>query len=723
MKTRRLTILTFIAALALLTLSGAWASALARPLAPTAVLASSTFDTDAEGWTVIADADGPTHHSTGGNPDGYISAADRGEGGFWYWDAPAKFLGNKASAYGETLRFDLRQSTTELQFDADDVVLIGGGITLTFDTPDNPGTDWTSYSISLTETAGWLNAATGFSPTAPEMQAVLADLTALQIRGEFSEGMDIGGLDNVVLEGVAALTYSTTGRVTDGSSSPISGVIVSAGAGGSASTNASGYYTITGVVSGTYTLTPSKSGCTFSPPSRNVSVPPDATGQDFTGTCGGTPPTPTCAVSTTLVSINTGGNGGNLGGGKPDISADGRYVAFVSGSDDLVSDDTNGATDVFVRDRQAGQTSRVSVATGGAQATGNSDGWGKPSISADGRYVAFISEAKLDGDTNDYTDIFVHDRTNNETVRVSVASGGTSANSESDWPAISGNGRYVTFWSAASNLVADDNNDALDIFVHDLQTHQTTRIANVFGIGDISHGGFLDISYDGRYVAFATSVALVSGDGNSDWDVYVYDRQASQSPFSRVSLATSGDADVGSRDPSMSADGRYVAFVSSATNLVSGDNNNEIDIFLRDRLLGKTVRVSVSSTGAEANGNSGMFDELGESCSISADGRFVTFTSDATNLVDGDTNSLTDIYVHDAFTHQTSRVSVAWNGAQATGASGWMSISGDGRYAAFGSEASNLVSNDGNSYPDAFVHSWCPVELKWVYLPVILRLR
>lgn len=170
-------------------------------------IAVSTFDTNDEGWTVSGDAQGssviPDYVTSGGNPGGYVSALDNVAGGVWYWKAPAKFLGDVSSAYGQIFSFDLRQSSTASQFDAADVILEGSGLKLVYDTPNNPGTDWTSYEITLQETAGWkVGTLDGLSATAGQMDTVLSALTDLFIRGEYVTGSDRGDLDNVVLRGV-----------------------------------------------------------------------------------------------------------------------------------------------------------------------------------------------------------------------------------------------------------------------------------------------------------------------------------------------------------------------------------------------------------------------------------------------------------------------------------------------------------------------------------------
>ena len=168
-------------------------------------LAVSTFDVDAEGWTVTGDAQGgspiPNYFPSGGNPGGYISATDDETGGIWYWQAPAKFLGNIAEAYGQVLRFDLRQSALTQQRDAPDVVLKGPGGTFYYDTPNNPDKVWTPYTVVLSETSGWTKS-DGSIPTQAEMKALLSNVDTLRIRGEYRSAADTGDIDNVVLERV-----------------------------------------------------------------------------------------------------------------------------------------------------------------------------------------------------------------------------------------------------------------------------------------------------------------------------------------------------------------------------------------------------------------------------------------------------------------------------------------------------------------------------------------
>jgi hypothetical protein len=427
---------------------------------------------------------------------------------------------------------------------------------------------------------------------------------------------------------------------------------------------------------------------------------------------------------TTRVSVASDGTQGNGGSYSPSISADGRYVAFSSCASNLVSGDTNNYCDIFVRDRQSSQTNRVSVKLDGTQGNGDSS---YPSISADGRYVAFTSRANnlVDNDTNNSQDVFVHDRQTGQTSRISIASNGAQGNWNSDYSSISADGRYVAFSSNASNLVSGDTNNycdwwgdpgnenCWDVFVHDQQTRQTTRVSVASGgiqANSASQGP--SISADGRYVAFYSRASnLVSSDTNNYcttgfiptpgslncWDAFVHDRLTGQT--SRVSVASDGSqANMHSATGSISADGRYVTFSSYASNLVSADTNGDLDIFVHDRLTGQTSRASVASNGIQADSG-----ESHES-SISADGRFVAFTSWASDLVSGDTNGDYDIFVHDRQTVQTSRVSVASDGTQGNEWSRFPSISADGRYVAFESNASNLVSGDTNNDWDVFVH-------------------
>ncbi|GMV36936.1 MAG: hypothetical protein AMXMBFR61_14440 [Fimbriimonadales bacterium] len=339
------------------------------------------------------------------------------------------------------------------------------------------------------------------------------------------------------------------------------------------------------------------------------------------------------------VSVSSGGAEASGGSWEPSISSDGRFVAFQSQAANLVPNDTNNATDVFVRDRLLSTTERVSVSTAGGQTSDSSE---SASISADGRFVAFASYAPelVPGDSNGARDIFVRDRFLSLTERVSVSSSGVQANDGSRDPAVSADGRFVVFSSDATNLVAGDTNNSEDVFVRDRQLGTIERVS-VSSAGEQGTGasGRPAIGADGYIVAFeSTCPDLVPADNNGCRDVFVRDL-ASWSTV-RESVSSNGEQGwVWSTEPSLSYEGRFVAFASYAYNLVDDDTNGEQDIFARDRVLSLTRRVSVSSSGEQSN-------FVSTAPHISADGRFVAFESLASNLVGGDTNSDSDIFVH-----------------------------------------------------------------------------
>ena len=455
---------------------------------------------------------------------------------------------------------------------------------------------------------------------------------------------------------------------------------------------------------------------TVTAPAADATIPPPVVPPPVTP-----PPVTPPSGKTQRISLSSGGVEGDSLSASPSTSADGRFVAFASSASNLVAGDTNGALDAFVRDRVTGTTARVSVASDGTQSVGEHDGL-YPSISADGRYVTFVSTASnlVAGDTNGTEDVFVHDQLVGSTTRVSVAGDGTESNSTvfilGTRPAISADGRYVTFDSFATNLVPGDTNGEEDVFVHDQLTGATTRV-NVStdgtqGIGSESNM-FASISGDGRLVAFESDATnLVANDTNAAMDIFVHDLLTGVT--TRVNVASDGaqadDTITELSPPSMSTDGRYVAFGSRASNLISGDTNGTEDVFVHDRTTGVTSRVSIASDGTEGNSvfdNNGGNDGAG-SPSISGDGRYVAFMSTASNLVPGDANGALDAFVHDRVTGATSRVDVASDGTEGsagTEAGIGPSISADGLYVAFESAASNLVTGDNNNAMDVFVRS------------------
>lgn len=165
---------------------------------------TSAFNTDADGWIVIGDATSsvPNYLNEGGNPGGYVSADDTATGGVWYWSAPAKFLGDQSTSFGKNLSFDLKQSAITSQFDDIDISISNGSTTIVLDLADNPGIDWTSYSVTLDTSTPWKidNIITGEIATSEQILAVISNIISLKIRGEYVSGSDTGGLDNVILQ-------------------------------------------------------------------------------------------------------------------------------------------------------------------------------------------------------------------------------------------------------------------------------------------------------------------------------------------------------------------------------------------------------------------------------------------------------------------------------------------------------------------------------------------
>jgi hypothetical protein len=409
------------------------------------------------------------------------------------------------------------------------------------------------------------------------------------------------------------------------------------------------------------------------------------------------------------VSFSSSGAQGNSHSGGGSISADGRYVAFASSATNLVPNDTNFYDDIFVRDRVTGETTRINLGLDGAQANGSS---GHAVISADGRYVAFESWAGnlVPDDTNGTWDIFVYDRENGSMTRVSVSSAGAQGNSASHSPCISATGRFIAFESSAA-LSASDRTYWSDVYVHDLLTGETSLVsvtsAGVQG-NDEAVGAF--ISGDGRYVGFTSYASdLVFGDTNGAPDIFVHDRLTNETL--RVSVASDGtQANTGAGLGSISMDGHFTVFSSYSNNLVSGDTGTTNgnygsgdDVFVHDMITGETTRVSVDPDGLQLNYGAYMGSVGDVFSSISADGRYVTFLSWASNVVPGDTNGTQDAFVRDRTLGKTVMLSAAADGTPGNGQTYAPYISADGRSVVFGSSAENLIGNDTNMRSDVFV--------------------
>jgi hypothetical protein len=412
-------------------------------------------------------------------------------------------------------------------------------------------------------------------------------------------------------------------------------------------------------------------------------------------------------LSLTRVNVSTGGRQADGATFGAVLSASSRYVAYASAATTLVRGDRNDASDVFVRDLRTQRTWRASLSSEGIESNGPSL---RPSISADGRIVAFPSAASnlVPGDRNGVQDIFVWDRAAGSTDRVSVGPAG-EANAASLASLLSADGRVVVYSSDASNLVPEDRNGALDVFVADRATGVTSRVS--VGLFDESSDRSEASSVDaqGVVVGFRSYASnLVYGDWNEKADVFVYDGRTGTTE--RVNVSSTGvEATAATFRGTVSGNGRFVGFRSRARNLVPEDTNRALDVFVHDRWTGETRRVSVASDGSQADAAGFERESRRNSFMsrpyLSADGRWVAYTSRASNLVAGDRNAVTDVFVHDLIAGTTRRVSVSTDGEEANGASVVSGISADGRVVVFTSLADNLVPGDTNGRRDVFLAS------------------
>jgi Tol biopolymer transport system component len=409
------------------------------------------------------------------------------------------------------------------------------------------------------------------------------------------------------------------------------------------------------------------------------------------------------------ISLSSQGAQSNANSYCGGFSADGRWFAFFSDASNLVSGDTNGVGDVFVRDLQSGSTTRVSLANDGSQALGGQSECA--ALSATGRFVAFQSYAwnLVSGDGNGVADVFVRDRDVDgngvfdelgatSTTRVSVGAGGAEGNEFSLVPSITGDGRFVVFQSGADNLVSGDSNGFQDVFIHDRQAGTTALISRAQG------GGWADeasgsgaIAANGRFVAFHSNAGnLIGDDTNGQGDIFVRDLQTNTTE--RVSVSSQGEQTFTfSADPAISADGRFVTFQSYAGNLSPDDDDTVEDVFIHDRASATTSLVSRASSGLPGNDNS-------YHATISASGRYVAFVSAASTLVGDDANGLVDAFVRDTVAGTTRRVSLTIDCAEGNGLASEPYISADGLKVAFISSATNLVAGDTNGRDDVFLY-------------------
>lgn len=410
-------------------------------------------------------------------------------------------------------------------------------------------------------------------------------------------------------------------------------------------------------------------------------------------------PASATAAKTKRVSLRSNGIEVNADNDNPAISGNGRFVAFESVGK-FTGQDAGTDADVFVHDRRIGKTKRISVKSNGKEVN-SADGSEDASISADGRFVAFASDAALtNGDTNDMLDVFVHDRKTGRTKRVSVTSTEQQVLADSEDPAISANGRYVAF-DSDGQFTGGDGNGMADVYERDLRAGTTKRISvNSNGQGVPADSRSPAVSANGRFVAFESDGQLTPQPDYGptpllDSDVFVRDTKAHKT--TRMSLKSNGDeassvAQIASRDPAISADGRFVTFRTTGA-FVPGDANGLEDVYIHDRQTARTRVVSVTSSGTPGNAPSG----IAAPAPLSANGRYVAFESNA-DLVGSDGNGYRDVYIRDRRTGKTKRGSVRSDGGAVDANHQEPAISGDGRFVAFASLGAFTGDDSGNDF-------------------------
>ncbi|MDQ3724234.1 MAG: hypothetical protein M3376_14485 [Actinomycetota bacterium] len=392
---------------------------------------------------------------------------------------------------------------------------------------------------------------------------------------------------------------------------------------------------------------------------------------------------------------------------QPALSADARRVAFTSAATNLTAlKDANGSVrDVFVYDQSNGAVQLVSMGLGGEPADASS---GQPVLDADGSHLAFASRATnlVAGDGNRFADVFAL-LPDGSLVRASVGQDGDEANGASAEPDLSADGRLLVFASRADNLVPGDTNNGDDVFVRDPETG-AIALVSTGRRGDPADGDSTApaISADGRFVSFSSDAPnLVADDDNGRQDVFIKDLITGRVRLVSVARGGGGGQNLslaGGRAPvsDVSGDGRFVVFESDATNLAGRDRNRRTDVFVRDLAVGSTRRVSVSTTNEEGGGRSIL-------PTITPDGRFVAFASNADDLVAEDAQG-PDVFIREVARETTVLANVSARGRLRgrelnVPPPSRPSLSTDGATAAFASSASNFVAGDTNREADVFL--------------------
>ncbi|MEW1926471.1 hypothetical protein [Streptomyces sp. NPDC088360] len=413
---------------------------------------------------------------------------------------------------------------------------------------------------------------------------------------------------------------------------------------------------------------------------------------------------PAAAPRTERVSVGPAGAQGNAASTNPAISADGRYVAFVSASRNLVANDTNGTPDAFVRDLRTGTTERVSVKSNGKASHGVVR---EVALSPDGRYVVFTSTADdlVNGDPNDLDDVFLHDRDTGKTQRISPTGAsyeGLRTNLTYD-PAVSSDGRYVAYASGAEDLVAGDANKRDDVFLYD-RKKKTTELAQLSSAGQQGEGDAFAPAFagdsGGRYLAFTSNASNLTEeeDHASATDIFLRDRDKGTTEL--ISIPHSYNRKTPSWDAALSGDARHVAFTSASRSLSPEGPapTSSHNVFLYDRETKRMRLVSAAPDGTPANGDSG-------GVSLSRDGRYAAFTSAASNLApeeDGDSSA--DVFLRDMQTGEVRLISGESEPvSEDTEPGSRTGVSDEGGAVVFDSPAGNLVPDDTNGVADVFL--------------------
>lgn len=404
--------------------------------------------------------------------------------------------------------------------------------------------------------------------------------------------------------------------------------------------------------------------------------------------------------STRIISLSSDGSQPSGYSYIPVFSRDGTKVLFSSMAA-LTGVNYVSSGNIFLKDLSTGQVTMVNRDSNDKAVLLDDHAMSLGmSLSPDATKVVFSADGKslVANDTNDTSDIFLKDLVSGKLTRISVGSNGQQADGANYSPVFSPDGKKVAFISNATNLVQGDISHRTDILVKDLVTGQLTQVSTGSNGEQTNGDSFSPVfSPDGSKMLFSsTSSNLVAGDTNATQDIFIKDLVTGK--VSRISLGNQGEQANGqSGVASFSADGSKIVFASDASNLVAGDTNNKTDIFVKDLITGAIQRVNTDSNGNQAVGETRQLDTLDSFASFSPEGRWVMFSSEATNLVPGDTNKQRDIFIKDLDTGLTTRITATVNGVEANGFSSYASFSPDGNSVVFHSYASNLTPFDYNA--------------------------